>query len=204
MHRMKNMLIVEDNPFVAESTKSLFLTMPDVNYVEICSNMGEALCRIRNCDWYRIWLDIDIPGAHGLSLVRHVSHLGLADKAAIITGSENHRWRSEVESMGFLGNLIKTATIDQIKRGLSENMQSRPNFDRSQCPMQGSNLTGRQIEILNLLYQRNCSKKIAQILNLSPGTVENHISNIVHALGANDRTHALALAIQFGYIQVTH
>ena len=156
------------------------------------------------CEWFRILLDINVPGAHGLSLVRHVSNLGMAKKAAVITASVNHRWLSEVESMGFLGYLLKTAAVDEFNRGIADIMQGRRYFDRSQRPMQGSHLTGRQIEILSLLYQGNCTKKIARILDLSLGTVDNHISNIIHALEANDRTHALALAIQFGYIQVAY
>lgn len=199
---MKNVLIVEDHPFVAESTKSLFLSMENVTHVEISRNVEETVSMLQSgCEWFRILLDINVPGAHGLSLVRHVSNLGMAKKAAVITASVNHRWRSEVESMGFLGYLLKTAAVEEFNRGLAAIMEGRRYFDKSENPTQGSHLTGRQIEILGLLYEGYCTKRIARLLDLSPGTVDNHISNLIHALKANDRTHAVALGMQYGYIQ---
>jgi len=199
---MKNILIVEDHPFVAQSTKTLFMTMDDVNLVEISRNVEETVSMLRSgCDWFRIFLDINIPGAHGLSLVRHVFNVGLAHKAAVITASVNHQWRSEVESMGFLGYMLKTAAVEEFNRGLAAIMEGRFYFDKSERPMQGSHLTGRQIEILCLLQEGYCTKQIAKMLDLSGGTVDNHISNLIHALEANDRNHAVALGMQYGYIQ---
>lgn len=198
---MKKMLIVEDHPFVAHSTKLLLLAM-DVNQVEICRDADDAVNRLRSGDWFRIWLDLNVPGAHGLSLARHVFDLGLADRSAVITGSENHRWRSEIESMGFLGYLPKTASLEEFSHGLVEIMKGRRYFDKSQRPMEGTHLTGRQIEILGLLHEGHCTKTIATKLNLSMGTVDNHISNLIHALDANDRTHAVALGMQYGYIKL--
>jgi two-component system response regulator DesR len=199
---MKKMLIVEDHPFVAQSTKLLFLAM-DVDHVETCRSADEAVTQLRSgTDWFRIWLDLNVPGAHGLSLVRHVFNLGLANRSAVITGSENHKWQSEVQSMGFLAYLFKTAVLEEFSHGLAESMKGQLYFNRSQGPMKGSHLTALQIEILGLLHDGCCTKDIARTLGLSLGTVDNHISNIIHALEANDRTHAVALGMQYGYIQL--
>lgn len=198
---MKNMLIVEDHPFVAQATRSLFLAMEEDHHVEICKNAAEAVDRLRSGgDWFRIWLDINVPGTQGLSLVRHVHELGLAGRSAVITATDNAQWRVEVESMGFLGYVLKTATVEEFSHALGEIMKGRPCFDKVQHDRQPSHLTRRQTEILSLLHDGLCTKRIARQLNLSPGTVDNHISNLISALCANDRTHAVALGMQYGYI----
>ena len=197
----KNMLIVEDHPFVAEATKSLFLAMAD-DHVEIARNFDDAVARLHaRTDWFRIWLDVDVPGAQGLSLVRHVHDIGFAPRAAVITASDNPQWQADVESMGFLGYVLKTATVDEFNRALGDIMKGRACFSRSRHPRQPSHLTRRQIEILSLLHDGLNTKHIARQLNLSPGTIDNHVSNVISALRANDRTHAVALGMQYGYIR---
>ena len=198
---MKKILIVEDHPFVAQATKALFLAMAD-DHVEICKNADEAIAQLRDTnDWFRILLDVNVPGAQGLSLVRHVHELGLASRSAVITASDHAQWRVDVESMGFLGYVLKTATVEEFNYALGEIMQGRPCFARSQHGKQPSHLTRRQIEILSLLHDGLSTKHIARHLHLSPGTVDNHISNLISALRANDRTHAVVLGMQYGYIQ---
>jgi len=199
---MKYILIVEDHPFVAQATKSLFLAMADEHVVEICKNADEAAVQLRERDdWFRILLDVNVPGAQGLSLVRHVHELGLASRAAIITASDHAQWRADVESMGFLGYVLKTATVEEFNCSLAKIMLGLPCFEKSQNHTQPSHLTRRQIEILGLLHHGLSTKHIARQLNLSPGTVDNHISNLISALCANDRTHAVVLGMQYGYIR---
>jgi len=199
---MKHILIVEDHPFVAQATRSLFLAMADDHVVEVCKNADEAVAQLRDRnDWFRILLDVNVPGAHGLSLVRHVHESGLASRAAIITASDHAQWRVDVESMGFLGYVLKTATVEEFNCALAKIMMGRPCFEKSQQHMQPSHLTRRQVEILGLLHEGLSTKHIARELNLSPGTVDNHISNLISALCANDRTHAVVLGMQYGYIR---
>lgn len=197
---MNDMLIVEDHPFVAESTKLLFSEM-NVGHIEICNNSDEALFQLRaNRSWYRIWLDINVPGASGLSLIRYVASLGLASRSAVITASDNLQWRADVASMGFLGYVLKTASIDEFNHALREIMNGRQHYNDTHSDLQPTHLTSRQIEILSLISIGLSAKQIARKLDLSPGTVNNHISNITNALSARDRAHAVALGIQYGYI----
>lgn len=198
---MRNMLIVEDHPLVAEATRALFMTMA-VDHIEICRNADEAVKQLQaRDDWYRIWLDVGVPGADGLSLVRYVHKLGWAARAAVITASENVQWRVDVEAMGFLGYVVKTASVEEFSFALNEILEGRRYFDKRQHDRQPSHLTQRQTEILCLLHDGLSTKDIARRLGLSPGTVDNHISALISALRANDRTHAVAVGMQFGYIR---
>ena len=61
-------------------------------------------------------------------------------------------------------------------------------------------LTQRETQILNYISEGNSNKQIAYILQISEQTIKNHVSNILRKLNANDRAHAVVLAIRYGWI----
>ena len=65
-----------------------------------------------------------------------------------------------------------------------------------------SPLSRRETEILNYIAQGNSNKEIAHALGIKNQTVKNHITSIMRKLAANDRTHAVVLALRRGLIRV--
>jgi DNA-binding NarL/FixJ family response regulator len=63
-------------------------------------------------------------------------------------------------------------------------------------------LTHRETEILNYVAEGNSNKHIAHILSISEQTIKNHVSAILRKLNANDRAHAVVLAIRHGWLSV--
>ncbi len=61
-------------------------------------------------------------------------------------------------------------------------------------------LTSRETQVLNYIADGNSNKQIASILQISEQTIKNHVSNILRKLNANDRAHAVVLAIRHGWI----
>ena len=61
-------------------------------------------------------------------------------------------------------------------------------------------LTLRETQILNYVAVGNTNKQIASILQISEQTINNHVSAILRKLNANDRAHAVVLAIPHGWI----
>jgi DNA-binding NarL/FixJ family response regulator len=61
------------------------------------------------------------------------------------------------------------------------------------------NLTSRELAILPLLTQAKSNKAIAATLNLTEGTVKNHMTSIMAKLGATDRTGAALRARELGF-----
>jgi DNA-binding NarL/FixJ family response regulator len=68
--------------------------------------------------------------------------------------------------------------------------------------MGDDNLTPREIEVLRLIRDGNRNKEIASLLSISETTVNFHIKNIVDKLRANDRTHAVTIAVRRGLLQI--
>jgi DNA-binding NarL/FixJ family response regulator len=63
-------------------------------------------------------------------------------------------------------------------------------------------LTPRELEVLELIRDGQRNKDIAEKLEISEATVNFHIKNILDKLGANDRTHAVTLAVRRGMMQI--
>jgi DNA-binding NarL/FixJ family response regulator len=63
-------------------------------------------------------------------------------------------------------------------------------------------LTPREIEVLRLVAAGNANKEIGVRLSLTEVTVKSHVKNVLAKLGANDRTHAVAIALKRGIIDL--
>ncbi|HLN03676.1 MAG TPA: response regulator transcription factor [Bryobacteraceae bacterium] len=63
-------------------------------------------------------------------------------------------------------------------------------------------LTEREIHVLRLIAAGNANKEIAAQLDLAEDTIKRHVTNILSKLGANDRTHAVTIALKRGIIEL--
>ena len=63
-------------------------------------------------------------------------------------------------------------------------------------------LTPREIEVLEQVAAGNSNKAIADRLEISEDTVKSHIRSILNKLGANDRTHAVTIALRRGFLDI--
>jgi len=68
--------------------------------------------------------------------------------------------------------------------------------------MGSSDLTAREIEVLEQIVAGNSNKAIAQRLNISEATVKSHINSILSKLGVSDRTQAATTALQRGLVHL--
>ena len=63
-------------------------------------------------------------------------------------------------------------------------------------------LSPRETEILRYIAEGNSNKRIAYALGIGEQTIKNHITSIMRKLNANDRTHAVVLAIRKGWLKI--
>ena len=90
--------------------------------------------------------------------------------------------------------LASPAVVGQVLNQLQE-IASKRNDMSTVTP-----LTPREMAILRHVSEGNSNKQIAYTCDISEQTVKNHMSNIMVKLQANDRTHAVVLAIRYGWL----
>ncbi len=158
-----------------------------------------------------VLLDILMPGGSGLEVVGDILLVSPGSKVLLLTASESEADLLAGVKAGARGYLTKDipvpeliAAIDAVAAGgaaLSPTMAGKlidvahQLFgDRELLALRQPTLTGREIEVLELVAQGNTSRQIGELLFISQNTVKNHIRNILDKLGLHSRNEAVLYA----------
>jgi two-component system response regulator DesR len=137
-----------------------------------------------------------------LSLAHELVQRGLAGRTCIVTALSRPGYVEEAKRLGFLGFIAKSSPLqafgDELRRVL-QGIQTFPDGDRLR-PRAAPRLTRQQLRVLDLLGQGLSSKQMARVLEISEGTVNNHVNAMLRALGASSRLQAFSKAVQLGLI----
>lgn len=202
-HSQLRVLIVEDHPLVASATVDLLRReYPGMNPV-VVGSAPAAIEQAASDDWFRIFVDLGVPGANGLSLVRMLKELGLASRCCVVTATKDDRMVAEARRMGVLGYIEKSTAVDQFCRAVHDIVLGLPVFPVASAGSEPKipQLTSRQLAVLCLLYKGLSSKQIAHELEIAEGTVKNHTLALLRALGAANRAHAVARGLELGLLE---
>jgi two-component system nitrate/nitrite response regulator NarP len=116
---------------------------------------------------------------------------------------------SGVDGYLLLGDTDDVVLLDAIRSVLQDEMPIAPRITRVLLDKSNGNghghqhLTQRETEVLQLMARGFSNPKIAQILNLSQGTVKIHVSNILSKLHVGSRTEAVVNALQNNLISLS-
>jgi two-component system, NarL family, response regulator len=200
-------LIVDDHPVVRAGLTSMLATQPGLEVVGSASSGEEALAKLGETAPDLILLDLRMPGMDGLSALRALGKLGAAPKAIVLTSFETDEDIYRAVQAGARGYLLKNTQQQEIvdairtvhagKRHLPPRIAARL-ADR----MTRSNLTARELEILEMLAKGLTNKQIGLALGISDNTARNHVNSIIEKLDVSDRTEAATAAIEQGIIRI--
>jgi DNA-binding NarL/FixJ family response regulator len=124
---MSLVLIIEGHPLVAEATGKLLAGL-DADLVPVLrADAKQAISKLSEAPqaWFRIFLDLDVPGAYGLSLAREVERRGLASRCCVVSALDRRDYIDELEKSGFLGYIIKAAPIDELQVAVRDVLAGR-------------------------------------------------------------------------------
>ena len=201
-----------------------FIELPDLKIVE--ANPDDNVLMIIEAELPDvILLDIDAPSLNGLKMGKSLIQRYPAVRLIVMTSEINNDELFEAIRIGAAAYLDKKSTtqelegiIRRVSRGeypINDSLLATPTVAEhvlkqfQEMVSMGMSvesvtapLTGRETEILRYVADGNSNKKIAQILDISEQTIKNHVSSILRKLNANDRAHAVVLAIRRGWISV--
>lgn len=201
---MKPVLIVEDHPLVGEAMRDVLARCASDLEPCLCPDAPTALKEVSDPhkSWFRIFLDLDVPGANGLSLAREVHRLGLHSRSCIVSGFDRPYLIEEIQRLGFLGYIVKASSSADFSKALGDVLAGThafPPLSRS-ANQRLIRLTRRQEQLLDCVRRGMSSKEIARALFLSEGTINNGITAAMRALSVTSRSHALARALELGLL----
>ncbi len=152
-----------------------------------------------------ILLDIHLPGINGLDGIKLLKDKFPDVPIMILSASTDPDIPSEGKSLGAYGFLHKAAAADDIIDAINTVLRGEQCWPSNAYFGEGERvrslsgaLTPRQIEVLIYLCEGKPNKLIARELNMSENTVRVHVSAILAALGAKNRSEAILIAQREG------
>jgi DNA-binding NarL/FixJ family response regulator len=197
--------VVDDHPLLRDGIIAVFATQPDLELVGVGDD-GEAAVRLyREVRPDVMLLDLQMPNVDGIeAMTRILSEFPEARILVLTTYSGDGRATQAIKAgaSGYLlKNSLRTDLLDAIRSihrgGTHFDMQVMAPADR-----EAKRLTARESDVLNLAAAGNSNKQIAVRLSLSEETIKSYMKAIFARLGAMDRTHAVAIAVRNGLIEL--
>jgi len=218
MDKIKVMVIDEQALFRAGVRQALS-GQPDLEVLE-CDPAQNALEMIEANLPDVALLGSDLTSLSGIDLGRKISQYYPNTKVIVLSPDPNDQELFEVIKTAAAACMSKRASADElastIRRAhkgeypINESLMTRPKVAKQVLnqfrgftkTLEGvaAPLTKRETQILTYVAEGNSNKEIARILTISEQTIKNHVSAILRKLNANDRAHAVALALRSGWI----
>jgi DNA-binding NarL/FixJ family response regulator len=170
-------------------------------------NGGEAIAQFRANRPDITLMDLQLPGINGTDALISIRGEFPHARIIILTSSDGDAEINRALHAGAAGYALKSMPKDEllalIRSVHSGRRQVPPEVASRLAEHLGEeNLTTRELEVLRLIRDGHRNKQIADELAISETTVNFHIKNIVGKLGANDRTHAVTIAVRRGMLQI--
>ncbi|MET8794142.1 response regulator transcription factor [Streptomyces pseudogriseolus] len=201
---MIRVLLAEDQAMVREALAALLGLEADIDVVAQVARGDEVLAAARAHDVDVALLDIEMPGATGIEaaarLHRELPHLKLV---VLTTFGRPGHLRGAMES-GADAFLVKDAPAaqlaDAIRRVLAGERVIDPALAAAALAEGANPLTDREREVLRAAADGSTNADLATTLHLSPGTVRNYLSTAIQKLAARNRTEAVRIARDKGWL----
>jgi len=200
-------LAVEDHPVFREGIATIIGSQADMHLVAQAGNATEALREYRQHRPDITLMDLRLPGANGADVIVTIRGEFPSARIIVLSSSESGFEIERALRAGAAAYVLKTAAqdelVDVIRRVHAGHRHVPPDVASRLAEHVGEeSLTTREIDVLRLIQEGLRNKAIAAKLSISEATVNFHIKNIVSKLNANDRTHAVMIAVRRGLVDL--
>lgn len=210
-----SVLIADDDPIVRTGLRTLLSAQSGIDPVAEASSGAEALPLVRRWRPDVVLMDVRMPGMDGIEATRRLREaVPEPPKVIVITTFANDEYVYGALRAGASGFVLKRSDIAQIAGAIRLVAQGDgllfPEAIRSlatsHAPPPGNAhgpiaLTPREAEVLRLVAQGLANQEIATRLYLGLETVKTHVRSVLTKLGAGNRTEAVIMAYESGFIR---
>lgn len=207
MERKISVLIADDHPLMRSGISVEVDSEPDMEVVAAAQDGQEAFELFRKHRPEVSLIDLRMPRLNGLDLIIKIRNEYPSAKIIVLTSAAGDVHALRALRSGASGYLLKhmlrddlVSTIRDVHRG-----KRRIPDDIAQLLARHAidgQMTSREIEVLSHVARGHSNKRISSDLFISEYTVKDHVKTILLKLGAQDRTHAVAIAVQRGFIDL--
>ena len=197
------LLIADDHPALREGLSALLERQADLQVVAMAADGQQAVALVRHHQPDVILMDLRMPCLEGADAVAAICEEWPEARIIILTTYDGDEDIYRALRAGAKGYLLKDAPCEELFTAIRQVHQGQK-YIMSQVAQklterfQSSELTERELEVVQLLVQGNTNRDISEALCVAEGTVKFHVRNILDKLGACDRTQAVTIALKRG------
>lgn len=202
-----NVLVVDDHPVVCSGIAAIVNGQTDMQVVGIASSGRESLPMFEQRRPDVTLMDLRMPGMSGVEAIRAIRKDHPTARFIVLTTYQGDQDIERALSAGAQGYLLKGMTgevlvssIRKIHLGLKvlpapvlQTLEGRPS---------ASELSSRELEILELIVKGLSNRQIGDALGITEGTVKWHINLLLSRLNVRDRTQAAVAALKRGIVEL--
>ena len=210
-------LIADDHAFYREGVRAFLNNTTDIEVLGEAGNGDEAIAKAGELAPNVILMDLKMPGMNGIEATRRIHETDSNIGVLVLTMFDDDDSVFAAMRAGARGYLLKDADKDEVVRAIVAVERGEAIFSPAiaqrmiqyfsaahstssskKHPDQFSELTERELEILNLIAKGDNNTTIANKLSLSIKTVQNYVSSILTKLQVTDRAQAIVRAREAG------
>jgi DNA-binding NarL/FixJ family response regulator len=207
-------MVVDDHDIVRYGICSVLKSSADIEVVGEASNGLEAVGKFNELQPDVILLDISMPEMNGIETTRNIIKTHPNARVLILTMHLNEEYLNQVLSAGASGYILKNTEIGEMLNGIRTVAQGKQIFsapissimtekyvrsaqyNQEHKDNDTPNLTKRETEILQKIADGKTSQEIAELLFISPRTVDTHRANLIQKLGVKNSAGLVRYAIE--------
>jgi DNA-binding NarL/FixJ family response regulator len=207
-------LIADDHPLTRDGIRAALSDDSGIDVVAEATN-GEEAVKLA-CDVHPdvILMDVRMPGLGGIAATREITRTVPGTRVLILTVEETQARVGDAIQAGAAGYLLKDVDAAALARAVRlaaegcavihpdltkqfvDEMRSLSSGERTTTA-----LSGREVEVLQMIAYGSTNKEVADALSISPQTVKTYLERIFTKLGVSDRTRAVAVALKLGILE---
>lgn len=200
-------LSVEDHPIFRDGLDTIIGSQPDMLLVAQAGSAEEAIAEFKIHRPDITLMDVRLPDGSGTDAVITIRANWPQARIIMLTTSDGDAEIRRALRAGAAAYLLKNTPkkeLISVIRSVHSGRRHIPAEVAGRLAEHAGDegLTARELEVLRLLRDGNRNKEIAAQLAISETTVNFHIKNLVDKLRANDRTHAVAIAVRRGLLSL--
>jgi len=198
-------LTVDDHPLLREGIAAVLDGESDIELVAEATSGQEAIDLFRRHRPDVTLMDLQMPGMSGIDAILAIRSEFQSSRFIVLT-----TYRGDIQALralkaGASGYLLKSMLrkelLDTIRSVHAGQRRIPPEIAAELADhVTDDALTEREIAVLQRVATGNSNKIIASQLNVSEATVKGHMKSILSKLDANDRTHAVTIAMKRGFL----
>ena len=204
LHKI-TVLTVDDHPLLRSGIAAVIQGEEDILLVGEATNGQEAIDAYRTHRPDITLMDLQMPVMNGIEAILAIRREFPAARFVVFTTYNGDAQALRALKAGASGYLLKGMLREELVNTIRNTYAGRrcipPEIAAGLAEHVADDaLTEREIEVLRKVAAGTSNKIIAMELAVSEATVKTHMKSILSKLGANDRTHAVTIAMKRGFI----